>query len=55
MSIHYTLSRRSRTAKHIRCAQNVKTVRLCTEFKKRHKQHFSDINATLRHFEDGRH
>ena len=43
----------SRAAMHIHCAQNVKTVRLCTEFNKRISNIFL-ICHTLWHFQDGR-
>ena len=44
----------SRAAKHIHCAQNVKTVRLCTEFNKSISNIFM-ICHILWHFQDGRH
>ena len=44
----------SRTAKAIHCAQNVKTVRLCTEFNKSMNNIFL-ICHILWHFQDGRH
>ena len=44
----------SRVAKAIHCAQNVKTVRLCTEFNKSINNIFL-ICHILWHFQDGRH
>ena len=44
----------SRAAKTIHCAQNVKTVRLCTEFHKS-KSNIFLICHILWHFQDGRH
>ena len=46
--------RYSRAAKAIHCAQNVKTVRLCTEFNKSTNNIFL-ICHILWHFQDGRH
>ena len=44
----------SRAAKAIHCAQNVKTVRLCTEFNKSINNIFLICHILL-HFQDGRH
>ena len=54
MHIVYWDTLYSRAAKPIHCAQNVKTVRLCTEFNESINNIFL-ICHTLWHFQDGRH